>query len=90
MKLSDRYLSSLSEEGRYRLLVEAVTDYAIYLLDPSGNHHDLESRRATDQGLYRARNHRPALFAVLHRRRSKTRLTGARRADRRARREVRG
>ena len=36
MKLSDRYLSSLSEEGRYRLLVEAVTDYAIYLLDPSG------------------------------------------------------
>ena len=35
MKLSDRYLSSLSEEGRYRLLVEAVTDYAIYLLDPS-------------------------------------------------------
>ena len=36
MELSDRYLSSLSEEGRYRLLVEAVTDYAIYLLDPSG------------------------------------------------------
>ena len=36
MELSDRYLSSLSEEGRYRLLIEAVTDYAIYLLDPSG------------------------------------------------------
>jgi PAS domain S-box-containing protein len=30
------YLSSLTQEGRYRLLVEAVTDYAIYLLDPSG------------------------------------------------------
>jgi PAS domain S-box-containing protein len=30
------YLSSLTREGRYRLLVEAVTDYAIYLLDPSG------------------------------------------------------
>ena len=27
---------ALTEEGRYRLLVEAVTDYAIYLLDPSG------------------------------------------------------
>jgi PAS domain-containing protein len=26
----------MGEEGRYRLLVEAVTDYAIYLLDPSG------------------------------------------------------
>jgi PAS domain S-box-containing protein len=32
----DRYLASLTEEGRYRLLIEAVTDYAIYLLDPSG------------------------------------------------------
>jgi PAS domain S-box-containing protein len=25
-----------SEEGRYRLLVEAITDYAIYMLDPEG------------------------------------------------------
>ncbi len=24
------------ESGRYRLLVEAVTDYAIYMLDPAG------------------------------------------------------
>src|SRR5262245_45255915 len=32
----DRYLASLTDEGRYRLLIEAVTDYAIYLLDPSG------------------------------------------------------
>ena len=36
MQRTDRYLASLTEEGRYRLLVEAVTDYAIYLLDPSG------------------------------------------------------
>jgi len=36
MDRTDRYLSSLTEEGRYRLLVEAVTDYAIFLLDPSG------------------------------------------------------
>ena len=27
---------SLTEDGRYRLLVEAVTDYAIYMLDPNG------------------------------------------------------
>jgi PAS domain S-box-containing protein len=33
---SDRLISSLSDEGRYRLLVEAVTDYAIYMLDPTG------------------------------------------------------
>ena len=36
MERSDRFLASLTQEGRYRLLVEAVTDYAIYMLDPSG------------------------------------------------------
>jgi len=33
---SDRYLASLTNEGRYRLLIEAVTDYAIYMLNSSG------------------------------------------------------
>jgi PAS domain S-box-containing protein len=32
----DRFESSLTADGRYRLLVEAVTDYAIYMLDPDG------------------------------------------------------
>ena len=32
----DRFIASLSEDGRFRLLVEAVTDYAIYLLDKDG------------------------------------------------------
>ena len=36
MERSDLYLASLTQEGRYRLLVEAVTDYAIYMLDASG------------------------------------------------------
>ena len=36
MERSGQSLSSLTVEGRYRLLVEAVTDYAIYLLDRSG------------------------------------------------------
>jgi PAS domain S-box-containing protein len=36
MDRADRYLASLTEEGRYRLLIEAVTDYAIFLLNPSG------------------------------------------------------
>ena len=31
-----RYIDSLTEDGRYRLLVEAVTDYAIYMLYPDG------------------------------------------------------
>ncbi|MFA6267912.1 MAG: PAS domain S-box protein [Pseudolabrys sp.] len=33
---SNRLTHSKSEDGRYRLLVEAVTDYAIYMLDPAG------------------------------------------------------
>ena len=33
---SERFLASLTDEGRYRLLIEAVTDYAIYMLDPTG------------------------------------------------------
>jgi len=36
MQTSDRYLASRTEDGRYRLLVEAVTDYAIFMLDPAG------------------------------------------------------
>ena len=36
MEHSDRYLASLTVEGRYRLLVEAVTDYAIFMLNASG------------------------------------------------------
>ena len=33
---SDRLDDSLTDEGRYRLLIEAITDYAIYMLDPAG------------------------------------------------------
>ena len=36
MEQSNRFLASLTEAGRYQLLIEAVTDYAIYMLDPSG------------------------------------------------------
>lgn len=36
MKVNERFGASLTEDGRYRLLVEAVTDYAIYMLDPAG------------------------------------------------------
>jgi PAS domain S-box-containing protein len=33
---SERRLAALSTEARYRLLVEAITDYAIFVLDPDG------------------------------------------------------
>ncbi|HEV2675195.1 MAG TPA: PAS domain S-box protein [Aliidongia sp.] len=36
MERVERFSAAQSEDGRYRLLVEAVTDYAIYMLDPDG------------------------------------------------------
>jgi PAS domain S-box-containing protein len=36
MPTTDNFLNSLSVDGRYRLLIEAVTDYAIYMLDSTG------------------------------------------------------
>ncbi len=36
MGQAERFEASLTEDGRYRLLVNAITDYAIYMLDPAG------------------------------------------------------
>ena len=36
MEQVNRFVASLTEAGRSQLLIEAVTDYAIYMLDPSG------------------------------------------------------
>jgi len=33
---NERLVEALSPEGRYRILVEGITDYAIYLLDADG------------------------------------------------------
>jgi PAS domain S-box-containing protein len=33
---TDRFEASASSEGRFRMLVDAITDYAIYMLDPDG------------------------------------------------------
>ncbi|NKK71978.1 PAS domain S-box protein [Rhizobium leguminosarum bv. viciae] len=36
MEVLNRHDTSLNEEGRFRLLVDAITDYAIYMLNPEG------------------------------------------------------
>ncbi|MBB3310043.1 PAS domain S-box-containing protein [Rhizobium sp. BK196] len=36
MEAVDRYDTSLEDEGRFRVLVDAITDYAIYMLSPEG------------------------------------------------------
>src|SRR6185312_5724020 len=37
METSNHLETAQSDEGRYRLLVEAITDYAIYMLDREGH-----------------------------------------------------
>ncbi len=36
MEQPDRLAEFPSNDGRYRLMIEAVTDYAIFMLDPTG------------------------------------------------------
>jgi PAS domain S-box-containing protein len=36
VKQDERLVAALTDEGRYRLLIDAVTDYAIYMLDSDG------------------------------------------------------
>jgi PAS domain S-box-containing protein len=36
MESDARFEPARTDEGRYRLLIEAITDYAIYMLDPDG------------------------------------------------------
>jgi PAS domain S-box-containing protein len=36
MTTTDQFAASLTEDGRYHMLIEAVTDYAIYMLQPDG------------------------------------------------------
>ena len=36
MQRNERFDASSSDDGRYRMLIEAITDYAIYMLDRDG------------------------------------------------------
>ena len=36
MERTERFEASKSSEGRFRILIDAITDYAIYMLDPDG------------------------------------------------------
>ena len=36
MERTERFEASKSSEGRFRMLIDAITDYAIYMLDPDG------------------------------------------------------
>ena len=72
-------------EERFRLLVESVRDYAIFMLDPEGPRAHLERRRRALQGLPGRRDHRPALLALLSARSARPRPARARARSRAAR-----
>ena len=77
-------------ERRFRLLVEGVIDYAIYMLDPDGHHHQLERRRRAHQGLRGRRDHRPAFQLFYPPEGSRRGTAGAVAGNRAARTEIRG
>jgi PAS domain-containing protein len=53
-------------ERLFRLLVESVRDYAIFMLDPKGNVVSWNAGAERIKRLFTGRNHRPAFLAVLH------------------------
>ena len=78
------------QTSQLQLLVDSVTDYAIFLLRTRRHDRHLEPRRADPQGLRGRGDHRPALLGLLHRRRSRAGASRGGAADRRARGPLRG
>ena len=69
MELAGRPDGPLTEENLYRLLVSAITDYAIYMLDPHRRRVAAGIPGAERiKGYTRRRDHRPAFLPFLHRR----------------------
>ena len=59
-------LAALESERRFRLLVQGVTDYAIFMLDPRWECRQLEFGAGSYQGIHRVGNCRSALFPLLY------------------------
>ena len=57
-----------ASEQRFRLLVQGVRDYAIYMLDPDGQVSNWNAGAEAIKGYRRGRDRRPPLLALLHRR----------------------
>ena len=77
-------------QTRFRLLVEAVKDYAIFMLDPSGRVVTWNAGAERIKGYEAARDPRPPFLGVLRRRGGPLRQVRARAGGGRARGPVRG
>ena len=60
----------MADSERYRILVESITDYAVYMLDSDRHRHELECRSRENQGIQAVGNHWPAFLALLSHRRT--------------------
>ena len=72
-----RFPGNHSESGydsRLQLLIDAVVDYAIFLLDPQGNVQTWNAGAQKLKGYARRRDHRPALLRLLSARGGRRRL----------------
>src|SRR5690348_787963 len=78
-------IQELPASDRLELLVDSVTDYAIYLLDRDGVIRTWNAGAEPHQGLQSRRGHRSAFFAVLYPRRQSGRRAGASSGARRPR-----
>lgn len=58
-------LAMLESERRFRLLVDGVTDYAIFMLSPDGYVSNWNTGGRAHQRLHRRGNNRPALLSLL-------------------------
>ena len=67
-------------EERFRLLVEEVKDYGIFMLDPSGHVRSWNAGAQKIKGYQPARDHRRALLTLLHPGRRGARKAGGRAA----------
>ena len=56
-------------EERFRLLVEGIHDYAIFMLDPQGNVSSWNAGAERIKGYSARRNHRPTFLTFLSSRR---------------------
>ncbi len=86
----EKELAARQREEQFRLLVAAVQDYAIFMLDPAGNVSSWNAGAERIKQYKVRRNYRETFFAVLSRRRHTKRKAGLGIDCRPERRSVRG
>ena len=78
----------VNREGTFRLLVESIKDYAVFMLSPEGVVTTWNKGAESIKGYRSDRDHRPAFLTILYRGRRRQREAATRTPHRRRRRQV--